>query len=249
MGDPVDKKLPREALKRRQLQIEQCLAEYGLAQPRQPLRGESAADDEGRCRRLSAALVSLGPVFSSFGIYLSSRADLLPAKNCLELAAIPDRAEASPINTIWDLIGREVGCAPTEVYAAFDEEPFESRLIFQSHRAQLHSGEAVTVRAVHPEFEEHLACDLELLSLLNRVLPDILSERAVEDFKQTLEQQINFGRETEMMVELAKDTIRFDAIKVPIVHLDFCTPTILTCENLSGSNLGDLVSPFSDWGE
>jgi predicted unusual protein kinase regulating ubiquinone biosynthesis (AarF/ABC1/UbiB family) len=29
--------------------------------------------------------------------------------------------------------------------------------------------------------------------------------------------------------------------------LDFCTPTILTCENLSGSNLGDLVSPFSDW--
>ncbi len=243
MRDRVEKKLSREAVKRRQLQIEQCLAEYGLAQPPgQPLRDTS---DEGRCRRLSAALVSLGPVFSSFGIYLSSRADLLSANNCLELAAIPDRAEASPINRVWSLIGREMGCPPTEIYAAFDEEPFESRLLFQSHRAQLRSGEAVTVKAVHPEFEELLASDMELLSLLNRVLADALIESAVEEFRLTLRQQIDFAREAEMMVEFARDTIRFESIKVPVVHGNFCTSKVLTFEHLSGSNLGDLISPFS----
>jgi ubiquinone biosynthesis protein len=244
----MEKKPSREAVKRRQLQIEQCLAEYGLAQqPRHPLRRASAADDEGRWRRLSAALVSLGPVFSFFGIYLSSRADMLPAKNCLELAAIPDRAEASPINSIRGLIGRELGREPSEAYAVFDEEPFESRLIFQSHRAQLRSGEAVTVKVLHPELEEYLACDLELLSLLDGVSAGFSIESAVEDFRCALKQQTDFLREAEMTAEFAGDTVRLEAIKVPLVYRDFCTSKVLTVEHLSGTNLDDLISPFSEW--
>lgn len=248
MREPVEKKLPRDAMKRRQLQIEQCLANYGLAQPRRhSLRPVRATDDEGRCRNLSAALVSLGPVFSSFGIYLSSRVDLLPENNCLELAAIPDRAEASPINRILSLIGSEMGRQPTEIYASFEEEPFESRLMFQSHRAQLRGGEVVAVKIVHPEFEEQLACDLELLSLLNRVLAGLAIESVAEDFRHTLKQQIDFVREADVMAELARDTIRLEAIKVPALYVDFCTPKILTFEHLSGTNLDDLVSPFTEW--
>jgi predicted unusual protein kinase regulating ubiquinone biosynthesis (AarF/ABC1/UbiB family) len=245
MRELVEKRPPREAIKRRELQIRGRLAEYGLASPRQPSRDAGATVDESRFRRLSAALVSLGPVFSSFGIYLSSRADLLPAKNCLELAAIPGRAEVSPFNRIWSLIGREMGRRPTEIYAAFDEEPFESRLTFQSHRAQLRSGEAVIVRAVHPEFEKLLAYDLELLSLLNGVLAGVLIEGAIEDFRLTLKQQIDFVREAEMMAEFARDAIRSKAVKAPTAHGALCTSKILTLEHLSGSNLGDLISAFN----
>jgi ubiquinone biosynthesis protein len=236
-------------VKRRQQQVEQCLAEYGLARPprRVSRRFAEGADDDGRCRRLSAALVSLGPVFSSFGIYLSSRADLLPAKNCLELAAIPDRAEPSCADAVLSLMTGELGRPAEEVYASFEDEPFESRLIFQSHRARLRGGEAVTVKVVRAEFEEQLACDLELLPLLNGALADSVVGGALEDFRRTLRQQTDFACEAEMMAELARESEGVEAVRAPTLHAELCTSKVLTVERLSGTNLGDLLSPFGGW--
>lgn len=250
MRGPVGKKPLREALKRRQLQVEQCLAEYGLAQPprRTSRRFEVGPEDDGRCRRLSAALVSLGPVFSSFGLYLSSRADLLPAKNCLELAAIPDRADASHAGAVLGLIEGELGRAPDELFDAFEEEPFESRLMFQSHRARLRGGGGVvTVKATRPEFEERLACDLELLPLLNGVLADDAVGCAADDFRRTLSQQLDFSCEAGMLAELAREAEGFEQIRVPALYGELCTSRVLTFEHLSGTNLGDVLSPFGGW--
>src|SRR6185369_7517291 len=93
----------------RQVEIEECLAAHGLMpRPRQRvLRDVRLVHDDGLYRRLTAALTDLGSVFASFGIYLSSRADLLRAKNCLELAGIPDKAAASPVNAIKALLDSE----------------------------------------------------------------------------------------------------------------------------------------------
>ena len=97
MARAVTKEVKRETLNRRQLEIETCLAEHGLRLRRQSfLHDVSLIRDEGRYERLRAALVELGPLFASFGIYLSSRADLFSANDCLTLARITDQAAASP---------------------------------------------------------------------------------------------------------------------------------------------------------
>ena len=252
MREPLEKRAPRETLKRRQLEIRQCLAEHGLV--RGPRRlSPDAAGEGSHCRRLSAALVSLGPVFSSFGIYLASRVDLLPARNCLELAVIPDRAEPTPIETVWELIRREIGCSPFEVYSAFEEEPFESRLMFQLHRAWLRNNDAVTVKVIRPEFEEQLALDEESLLLLKSALAgetwgDLPIESAISDFRRTLRRQINLLNEVEMMKTLANQVIDIGSLRVPIVHRKLCSPKVLTVERLTGSTLEDLLSPFDEAG-
>ena len=168
MIGPIEKKSHRASIKGRQLEIEQCLAVFGLTRgPRRLLRSPGAAiNEDSHCHRLRAALVTLGPLFSHFGIYLSTRADLLPATYCVELSAIPDRAQATPIALVRDTIARSVGCIPEQVYVAFEGEPFESRLIFQSHRAWLGDGSAVTVKVAHPGVEEQIVFDRELLPLL-----------------------------------------------------------------------------------
>src|SRR5260370_967924 len=104
--DSARKKFSPPALKSRRREIEQRLAAFGLTRgPRRLLRGERAASsEEARSRRLRSALEGLGPIFSSFGLYLSSRGDLWPAKDCLELATIPDRVDPTPLSAVKRLL-------------------------------------------------------------------------------------------------------------------------------------------------
>src|SRR5205823_14466636 len=109
-------------------------------------RGENVADvEEAVSRKLRAALEDLGPIFSSFGLYMSARADLWPAKDCLELAKISDSTVATPTHSVRSLLSREIDCLPEETFSAFEPAPFESRLLFQSHYARLRDGADVIV--------------------------------------------------------------------------------------------------------
>ena len=146
MAQPVRKSVSGTDVEQRRREIEQCLAACDLVRlPHQWLQDEGPESEESTVCRLRLALEDLGRVFSAFGLYLSSRVDLLSAEDCLELAAIEDRTAAAPTATVRELLSRELGRSPDEVYAGFEVEPLESRLLFQTHRARLHDGRAVVV--------------------------------------------------------------------------------------------------------
>ena len=148
MFETGTKRVQRTATKERRQEIVERLAAFGLKRgPRRLLHGtKTAADEHSRSRRLRLALESLGPTFSAFGLYMASRVDLFSTKNCLELAAIRDRGEVRSAATIKALVRHELGCEPEKAFTAFEESPFESRLLFQSHRARLRDGTAVVDR-------------------------------------------------------------------------------------------------------
>jgi predicted unusual protein kinase regulating ubiquinone biosynthesis (AarF/ABC1/UbiB family) len=190
---------------------------------------------------------ALGPVFSAFGLYLASRVDLLLVHDRLEFAAIADWAEATPIATIRELIARETGGSLEEVYPVFEDEPCESRLLFQSHCARLNDGKAVTVQVVHPELQEYLECDLELLSVLKPAFAGMLwhgtaLEDAIADFRRTLQWQMDLLSGVKMFEMLARDAQEFEMLKVPMVYKDLCSSQMLTTEQLPGTPLGELIT-------
>jgi len=77
------------------------------------------------------------------------------------------------------VLSRETGGVPEQTFSAFETEPFESRLLFQSHYARLNNGRDVIVKVVHPEAENQLLYDLDLLMLLKNALADLeLNESA-----------------------------------------------------------------------
>ncbi|HMG74265.1 MAG TPA: AarF/UbiB family protein, partial [Pyrinomonadaceae bacterium] len=171
--------------------------------------------------------------------------DLLSAKDCLELAAIPDRADPSPIAAIRTLVSREFGCSPAEAYLTFQEEPFESRFLYQAHRARLRNGMAVTVRILHPELEAHLLGDVELLILLESAFAKWAGfpiKQAIADFRDALRRQMDFSYEADAMDALACDSKDFDMLAAPTVQRRFCSSKVLTAEFLIGSSLADLIS-------
>lgn len=244
MFEQAETRRVRATVKRRRQEIPECLAKLGLARGPRRLLPETSSEDS-HCRRLCEALVSLGPIFSLFGIYLASRVDLLSAKYCLELAAIPDRADPTPIAATRTLIFRELGCSPTEAYLTFQEEPFESRLLYQAHRAWLRNGMEVTVKIGHPELEAQLG-DVELLILLESAFGGNWAgfpiRQAIADFRYALTQQMDFTYEADAMDALACDAKDFDTLVAPIVERPLCSSKVLTVESFTGSSLADLIS-------
>src|SRR5690242_3558686 len=106
MAESVPKKSPRVRVKLRRQEVRQCLAEFGLARP--PCRlwrgpGSEPADVD-HSRRVGLALARLGPVFASFGRYLSSRLDLLPAPHRAALAALAPGVRPLPAAAVRHLI-------------------------------------------------------------------------------------------------------------------------------------------------
>ncbi len=252
MREPLAKeRMHRATLKDRRQEIEACLAAFGLMPDRGRFMGRlsGAGFQETHNHRLRKALESLGPVFSSFGIYLSSRVDLLPVDACLDLALIVHQVETTPISAVRQLIAQEFGCPVEEIYAAFAEVPFESRLMFQSHHALLENGTAVTVKIVHSEWQDQFEFDIELLALLkfafsNEDRGSIPIENAITEFRHTLEEQIDLVQEIKAYEELAQDAEDFELLRVPLVFKDLCSSKLITIEQLPGLSLEDIIALF-----
>jgi len=245
---PAQEEIARGATRSRRQEVAQRLKAFGLVRgPRRLLRGAGDAE-EGRARRLRSALESLGPVFASFGLYLSTRVDLLPAPGCLELAAIRDRAAPSSPAAVRSLVAGELGRAPEEVFSWFDERAFESRLLSQSHRARLTGGQEVVVKLIRPEAEGRLRQDQELLPLLKdglagEAFTGAAFESAVEDFCVTLRSRSDLAEEARVFEALARDEREFGMLRVPAVYGELCTSRLLTVEYLTGSALSGGVPP------
>src|SRR5690242_10549770 len=148
MAELAGKRRSHARVKLRQREVRRCLTEFGLVQgPLRIRRGPQAnVAEPTHARRLRAALAKLGPVFAAFGAYLVSRPDLLPDGYGHELAALPRMEKATPAMLVQELIARELGYAPADAFAAFEETPFAVGLLYQAHRASLPDGQAVTVK-------------------------------------------------------------------------------------------------------
>jgi ubiquinone biosynthesis protein len=205
-------------------------------------RDEQAAGFElAPSRRLRLVLEDLGPIFSSFGLYVSARADLWPVNDCLELGAIPDSAKATPPHLIRELLKKEIGCSGFSEFAA---QPFESRLLFQSHRARLRSGAEVIVKVIHSELESDFSSDVELLPLLKDAfagcgMSQAAFENAAADFSHALQKQIDFVNEARAFEALAQDAQDYDVLRTPQVQKQLSSSKVLVIERLDGARLSE----------
>jgi ubiquinone biosynthesis protein len=201
---------------------------------------------EKRSSRIRLALHDLGPVFTAFGIYLSSRNDLFPALDCAELASLPDRAEPMTIVEVQDLISNQLRCTFEQVFLYFDPEPCESRLMTQSHAALLPDGSTVTVMLVRPSFQLQFEEELDLLPLLRGAFscaewPKLRLEDEIAAFAHCVPSQTDFIRQAEVLEALALDAREFESLRVSDVYRPVCTSVVLTTGRSIGSKLVDVL--------
>lgn len=230
---------------RRQSEVEACLAHWELlGRPRrvQAVQGSGLAG-AGLGRRLRGALEELGPVFSDFGLYLASRVDLLSAGDALELSALPERVPALPVGAVRERLAAELGSA-AHAFAGLEAEPFESRLLLQTHRGRLAGGERVIVRLVRIDMEEAVEADLELLPLIGEALVAQgwtagAAKEAAAAFRQSLRERTDLGIAVQNLDFLAGDAQVFSRLAVPAIFRDLTGARLLTTADLGGVALGE----------
>jgi predicted unusual protein kinase regulating ubiquinone biosynthesis (AarF/ABC1/UbiB family) len=240
----AQKRLERTTLKRRREHILERLAAFGLTRgPHRIVHGSRRWDGEANLGlKLRLALSDLGPIFSSFGRYLATRVDLLPAADCVELEAIPDVTTPMSYANVRQLIMGQIGCAPEEAFLSFETEPFESRLLHQFHRArQLQNDMPVVVKLVHAEAASQLLCDVELLELIVTMIEgragSAVYKSAATDFIAMLRQHLDLTHEAKALETLRRDTEDFGVLRVPAVLRDLCSNSMLTTEDVAGTQL------------
>src|SRR5262245_11766370 len=186
----------------REVGVQQSLAGYGLVHGLHRLTGGANAIEERLVRRLRAALIALGPIFSAFGLYLSSRADLLSVSECLELAMIPDQSSPLTPHEVLEVVARELGYDVGNAFLRFARQPYCANLRFQTHRAWLDKGQEVLVKINRPDFETRLSAGLSLPPALREALgmiglSDWQIESAIADFRRTLQPQTTLSHQAQ----------------------------------------------------
>ncbi len=232
--------------KARRRTVEAHIAEIGpppAVRRAPPPEGRLGADDYPM-PRVRTVLVDLGPVFASFGRYLSSRIDLLARRDSLVLSSIPDRATALTPAVVETWMARQLGAPLEQRFFAFNRDAHDVTLWTERHHAWIAPGVPVVVLVVRPDAESWLESDVPLLRLIQPwfdIAPDAFAA-AVEDFASTLRRRLDQTRQAAAFATLAADaSASLRGFGAPVCYRDHSSAGVLTLERPTGVTLGDLM--------
>ncbi|MGA7205214.1 MAG: AarF/UbiB family protein [Specibacter sp.] len=192
-------------------------------------------------QRLRLALEELGPVFIKLGQMLSTRPDLLPDDYIAELAKLQDGAPPLAADTVRALITQELGQAPEEIFAAFDDVPLASASIGQAHEATLRDGTAVVIKVRRPGVVAAVIEDLDILHNLATFATHNWAAAAdynlagiAADFATTLRAELDYLQEGRNAERFAVNFAAEADIHIPRIHWPTTTSRVLTIERIRG---------------
>ncbi len=244
--------------------IADVLARYGLAEwvnrvPNVDDRGiltarvAKAADPvlagltEGE--RLRDALVELGTTWVKFGQMLSLRPDLVGPAVAKELERLQAAVPADPPGVARSRVESDLEASTTDLFAAFDPEPFGSGSVAQVHHAQLHDGTSVVVKVLHDGTDRLVPQDLDLMTALAAYLQNADEEVAlyrpvtlVAEFATMMRSAIDLSQERSNLERFAANFADEPDVVIPVAFPALSTPRVLTMTLLTGSAFSDRSS-------
>lgn len=238
-------------------QIFAVLGKYGLAgwlPGRSPdmLRSWLRSADGQQLAKLSRearvrlVLTELGPTFIKLGQAISTRADVIGPELSQELSRLQSDAPSDPPQIVHATIEREFARPVGEVFASFTDEPLASASIAQVHRARLHDGRQVVVKVQHPDIEEKITGDLEILGYLaglaerhSEELRSYQPQALVTDFRRLILRELDFSRERLNQERFRQHFAQDPSVRIPATHAELSTRRVLTMELIEGIPLND----------
>lgn len=203
--------------------------------------------DKAGGERLKLAMQELGPVYIKFGQMLSTRRDLLSDEWAQELAMLQDRVPPFDSAIAKAQIEAELGCPIETYFDHFDETPLASASISQVHTATLKSnGAEVVLKVLRPNVEDKVHADLQLMSQSAQFLEALLGQgnrlrpaEVVEDYRTTIEGELNLKLEALNAIKLRNNFIDSNALYIPFMYEEFCFTRLIVMERIYGIPVSD----------
>lgn len=203
-------------------------------------------------REVRLAFQELGPTFIKAGQLLSTRPDLISPAFIAEMRQLQDNVEVDDFTSVKATFEEQTGKKLNEVFSFFDETPFASASIGQTHRAILKDGTKVVVKIQHPEVARLIATDLALFRLalrMTKFTPDIgaINPREIfNEIRTSLLNEIN----TEIEIENGQEFYHYNnndgIIRVPKVYKQYSAQKVLVNSSMPGKSIKNyLAQPIS----
>ena len=143
--------------------------------------------------------VSLEGLWVKLGQFLSSRADVMPAKYVEVLSQCQDSLPARPFASVKQQVETELGQLLPDMFEAFEEEPIACASIAQVHKAVLKGGQRVVVKVQHEKVGKRLLQDLDNLQtigdIMKRVEPDFDFSPVIREWANSIPNELDFEQE------------------------------------------------------
>jgi ubiquinone biosynthesis protein len=135
---------------------------------------------------------------------------------------------------------------PDQLFATFDDRAFASASIGQVHAATLFDGTRVVVKIQHPDIEDKIRSDLDILDSLAHLAERHSEELSlfrpvalVAQFRRILMHELDFSREARNLKHLRANFSDDDRVVFPAPFAELSGRRVLTMKRLDGDSLSD----------
>jgi predicted unusual protein kinase regulating ubiquinone biosynthesis (AarF/ABC1/UbiB family) len=150
------------------------------------------------------------------------------------------QANAPPMSAALaaQVVERELGAPPGEVFEEWDETPIASASIGQVHRAITRDGRAVAVKVQYPGVADAIRTDLDnaglLFGAMGMMFPGLEPGPLVAELRERLVEELDYRLEADNQQLFADYYRDHPFIHVPDVVAELSTGTVLTTELAEG---------------
>jgi len=208
-------------------------------------RSVSAETRRRRARVLLDTLLTLGPTFIKLGQLLSTRPDILPPEYIEELEELQDRVPPADWEDARVVLEEELGPVD-QAFDEFNTEAISGASLGQVYYAQTGDGE-VAVKVRRPGIKALVESDLRVIRWSLPVLMYFVGEARsfslqtlADEFDKTIREEMDYGREAEMLEEISANFADQPRIRMPEVDETRSTSRVLTMEYVPGTKITDL---------
>ncbi|HEY8526720.1 MAG TPA: AarF/ABC1/UbiB kinase family protein [Acidimicrobiales bacterium] len=188
---------------------------------------------------MKGALMKLGQMAS----YLDTG---LPEPVREALASLQQDAPPMAPEMAADMVERELGRPPDELFLEWDEVPIASASIGQVHRAITRDGRAVAVKVQYPGVDEAIRADLDnsglVFGALAMAFPGLEPGPLVEELRARITEELDYRLEARNQQLFADFYRGHPFVHVPEVLGHLSTGRVLTTELAEGVRFAELMT-------
>ena len=190
-------------------------------------------------KRLSMALMELGPTFIKLGQFLSTRPDIVGSKIANDLSDLQDRVLPFKKDLAIKIIQDEFNEPITKLFNDFSE-PIAAASIAQVHFAKV-NGRKVAIKILRPGIKEKFSKELDSLKWISEKLEEIfvsgkrLSPTSIiTKLTEIVKLELDLRFEAAAASEMKDNTSNDEGFYVPDVIWEYTNKKILTLERIEG---------------
>ena len=198
--------------------------------------------------KVGVMLQQLGPTYVKVGQMAASQGASLPPEWADELAKLQSDVDPFPWEQAREIITKQLGRPPAELYATIDEVPFAAASTAQVHRATLADGSEVAVKVQRPEIVAMTKADLGVMQELSRVAESRFAfarqvdlRSIVTEFASGVLRELDYRNEAYQAKRLQEGMAKFPNVGVPHVYGALSGERVLTMEYIRGIKISHVA--------